>query len=106
MSNPEIEPFDFGTADPEAACAIIGILTDAGLDGLERWHPDQVSAQAQRTITGLCRQYDLIESGGSDDHRVDLAALGSVSPGGSEGKQALARLIETARRRRQAPAIL
>jgi predicted metal-dependent phosphoesterase TrpH len=104
VAHPWIEPFDFGTADPEAARAIIAVLVEAGLDGLERWHPDQVSDEAQQTIAGLCRRYDLAESAGSDDHRADLSALGSMSPGGYEARQALTRLQAAAQRRRQGPA--
>jgi predicted metal-dependent phosphoesterase TrpH len=97
-AHPWVEPFDFGTTDPATAQAVIGRLVEAGLDGLERWHPDQTSAQAQEVIIALCRRYDLVESAGSDDHRADLSALGRVAPRGLEGLRALARLRQAAAR--------
>jgi predicted metal-dependent phosphoesterase TrpH len=97
-AHPWVEPFDFGTADPAMANAVIATLVEAGLDGLERWHPDQASTSAQALISDLCQRYGLIESAGSDDHRADLSALGRFGPTGPEALLALARLREAAAR--------
>ena len=97
-AHPWVEPFDFGAAEVSSAEAVIECLAEAGLDGLERWHPDQTSAQAQEAIVALCRRYDLVESAGSDDHRADLSALGRFGPRRSEALQALARLRRAAAR--------
>lgn len=42
-------------------------LVDAGLDGLEVLHPS-LDKEARRHFRDLARQFDLLETGGSDDH--------------------------------------
>lgn len=47
--------------------AMLPNLVAAGLMGLEVYHPTQTPAQQDR-LTGLCRQWDLLKTGGSDYH--------------------------------------
>jgi predicted metal-dependent phosphoesterase TrpH len=53
---------------------VIAVLADAGLCGIEVFHPDHDESQRSR-LTRLARSLDLVTTGGSDDH-------GSYLPGG------------------------
>jgi predicted metal-dependent phosphoesterase TrpH len=46
---------------------VIEVLADAGLCGIEVFHPDHDEAQRSR-LTQLARSLDLVTTGGSDDH--------------------------------------
>ncbi len=50
----------------------------AGLDGIEVFHPDQLGHALFADILGLTRALGLLVGVGSDDHSVDLGALGTV----------------------------
>lgn len=69
-------PYLFRGADIET---ILPVLVDAGLMGLEVYHPDH-SASDVRHLEAFCAQYGLIKTGGSDFHgpranRVGLNGL-------------------------------
>jgi hypothetical protein len=100
VAHPWIEPYDFGRRDRTVARAMIAALAAAGLDGLERWHPDQVEGAVGRELARACRTHGLLSSAGSDDHRADLAAFGTALPAGIDGRPYLARLREAAQARR------
>lgn len=57
-------PFLFKAAPP---AELLPTLVDAGLMGLEVYHPSHSPKQVQ-TLLGLCETYDLLVSGGSDYH--------------------------------------
>lgn len=55
-------------------------MVEAGLAGIEVYYPEQ-SPEIQKRYLGMCQAYDLVATGGSDFHGVDLATrmpLGSV----------------------------
>jgi 3',5'-nucleoside bisphosphate phosphatase len=59
--------------------AVLPELVDAGLMGLEIYHPNH-SPSDMRQLQDLCAQYDLIQTGGSDYHGPsrDYPALNSL----------------------------
>jgi predicted metal-dependent phosphoesterase TrpH len=46
---------------------VIADLADAGLNGIEVWHPDQ-GQSARQELRALAATLGLVASGGSDDH--------------------------------------
>jgi hypothetical protein len=100
LAHPWISPYDFGAREISEARGDLESLVEAGLDGLERWHPDQVTITAQREFETVCERYGLLASAGSDDHRVDLAAFGGTTPPGAQAEDVLTRILAAAATRR------
>lgn len=100
LAHPWISPYDFGAREISDARRDLEKLVEAGLDGLELWHPDQVTISAQAELGAVCERYGFLASAGSDDHRADLAAFGSAAPLGAQAQEALARILAAAEARR------
>lgn len=66
-------------AHPGISCGedLIRTLIDAGLQGLEVYHPKQTS-EMEAYYLGLCRQYNLLSTGGSDFHDVGATGRGRL----------------------------
>ena len=60
-------PGDRRRNDTLLSDAQIGMLVDAGLDGLEVWHRGNLPDQRRRLLD-LARKYGLLVTGGSDWH--------------------------------------
>jgi len=66
-------------AHPGISCedSLIKTLLEAGLQGLEVYHPEHTRA-ASKHYLGLCRQYKLLPTGGSDFHGEKSAWHGQL----------------------------
>ncbi|KAF1084613.1 error-prone DNA polymerase [Sporotomaculum syntrophicum] len=66
-------------AHPGISCGedFIRTLIDAGLQGLEVYHPKQTS-EMEAYYLGLCRQHNLLGTGGSDFHGVGATGHGRL----------------------------
>jgi hypothetical protein len=74
-------PRSRGVDAPGGLEAFVRDAARAGLDGLEVQHPAHTPAQMKR-LRRLCRELDLVESGGSDFHGNDS---GGIRPGRGRG---------------------
>jgi predicted metal-dependent phosphoesterase TrpH len=63
LAHPTIIPWPRGWLDREA----IRLLVDMGLAGMEIYHP-RLNDEARRYFLSLATQFDLLITGGSDDH--------------------------------------
>lgn len=101
VAHPWISPYDRGRTETAIARSALASLIAAGLDGLELWHPDQQDPAVLTELSDLAASYQLLVSGGSDDHTETLAHLGSAAPPSDVAEVALARL-EAAHKKRAA----
>jgi hypothetical protein len=89
-------PRSRGVDAPGGLEAFVREAARAGLDGLEVQHPAHTPAQTRR-LRRLCRELDLVESGGSDFHGNEGGAL---RPGRGRGNLRLGPAMADALRAR------
>jgi predicted metal-dependent phosphoesterase TrpH len=89
-------PRSRGVDAPGGLEAFVREAASAGLDGLEVQHPAHTPAQ-MRKLRRLCRELGLVESGGSDYHGTESAAL---RPGRGRGNLRLGESLARALRAR------
>jgi hypothetical protein len=102
VAHPWISPYDHGHQTKTKARRLLLSLVEAGLDGLELWHPDQTDPAVRAEISQFAAAHDLLVSAGSDDHSATLAYLGTALPPEVDGRPHLARIRAAAQRRARA----
>lgn len=75
-------PIRLGVHDPEKEEALIGVMCDMGLRGIEAYHSDHGPRDIERYL-GIAKKYGLAVSGGSDFHGLAKpdVSLGSGNHG-------------------------